>query len=583
MKKNHLYEKDLEQILKKEDIFPVFQPIVSLKDGSISGYEALSRIRGLHSITDIKTLFDTAVSTGHIWNLEQLARRKAFESVSSQSEGLFSGRFFLNVSPRIIYDQKFRSGFTKDLVRRYRLKPEQIVFEITERDSVADLSGFLGVIEHYKKESYQIAIDDAGSGYSGLNLICDVHPHFIKLDMHLIHGIDKNGIQAAAIRGMVELANLTNIRLIAEGIECVEELEVLINLGVHYGQGYYLGMPDPVMREVPEDIREIIQDFNLKKHRSWMHGISSYHIRNIAVKGITVPPDLVTGHALQYLEDHKEQPGICVSQGNKVVGILTREKMLSRLGGRYGYSLYQNKHISRIMDQNFLQVDGYTPISAVASMAMEREQRDLYDFIVVTEQEQYSGIVTIRDLLRKATEIDVNMARSANPLTGLPGNLEIEREMDSCISSQEPYTVLYFDLDNFKAFNDVYGFEKGDEIIRLLAEVIKSYMKKKDFLGHIGGDDFVAILRRYVSEDFLCRITSDFEERAQEFYTPEDRSRGFIITSNRHGTTEIFPLMSVTIAGITSSEHSFTTSFELSKELSFRKKAEKKRKGRQCS
>lgn len=583
MKKNCLYQKDLERILEKEALFSVFQPVVSLRDGTIFGYEALSRMQGEYSIKNIKDLFHLAALSGRAWKLEQLARKKAFESVFAQTDHVFSDFFFLNVGPQVIYDPKFRSGFTKGLVRKYHLRPEQIVFEITEQNSVADLKGFLGVIEHYKTEDYRIAIDDAGSGYSGLNLICDVHPHFIKLDMRLIRDIDKNSIQAAAVRGMVELANLTNIRLIAEGIERREELDVLISLGVHYGQGYYLGMPDPAMKQISEEIRETIRTFNLKKHSSGMHGVSSYYIRNIAAKGITVPPDLIVSQALSYLEEHKEQPGICITENHRVTGILTREKMLSRLGGRYGYSLYQNRQISLIMDRHFLQVDGYTPISATASMAMERDTPDLYDFIVVTEKDQYYGIVTIRDLLKKATEIDVNMARSANPLTGLPGNLQIEREITSCLQSQEPYTVLYFDLDNFKAFNDVYGFEKGDEIIRLLADTIKAHIHKGDFVGHIGGDDFVAILHRFVSEADLGRIISAFEEQALEFYSPEDRARGCIITSNRHGTTELYPLMSVTIASISSMEQGFTSVFEFSKELSSRKKAKKKKKGRQCS
>ncbi len=101
------------------------------------------------------------------------------------------------------------------------------------------MKGFKDTIRHYKLQGYNIAVDDAGSCYSGLNLICDIVPHYLKLDISLIHDIDKDAIKCAMVKSLVEFANLTHIELVAEGIECEEELKTLLKLGVHNGQGFF--------------------------------------------------------------------------------------------------------------------------------------------------------------------------------------------------------------------------------------------------------------------------------------------------------------------------------------------------------
>lgn len=574
---------ELKKIIKEERIYPVFQPIVSLRDGKILGYEALSRIEGTTCIKDIEALFETAIEAGEVWELERIARKAAFESIVTTQKEDYLAKLFLNVSPHVINDREFQSGFTKECIARYKFHPSQIIFEITERESIQEMEQFQRVVAHYKEENYQIAIDDVGSGYSGLNLICDVLPHYIKLDMKLVRGVQNNRMQYAAVKGLIELSNISNIQIIAEGIETKEELESLINIGVQYGQGYFLGMPDRTIRPIEPEILEQIREYNIRKHSMNKHGTDSFYIRNIVTNGLTVTPDKKVEEVAQYFEKNRELAGVCVVRDGKAEGILTRERLSKQLSGRYGYSLYQNKTVSRIMERKFLEVDSLTPINAVSATAMEREYENLYDFIVVTEEGNYYGIVTIKDLLRKATEIDVNMAKSANPLTGLPGNVVIEAEIKRCIESNSPYTVMYLDIDNFKAYNDVYGFEKGDQVIRVLAEVLRSQIQSLGFTGHIGGDDFVAILYETVSQGMQEKIIAEFENRARLLYTLTDRRNGYVITSNRHGVVEKFPLLSVTVVSVSSKERKYYTNYEVSQELTLRKKKAKQVRQRKVS
>lgn len=156
---------------------------------------------------------------------------------------------------------------------------------------------------------------------------------------------------------------------------------------------------------------------------------------------------------------------------------------------------------------------------------------------------------TIKNLSRL---IDAN--RCISNLTGLPGNAQIEIELKKRVSGKKPFAVLYADLDNFKAYNDKYGFMNGDEVIKFTAnclrEAIQSYGVKGDFLGHIGGDDFVAIVdydnARKISKDIIKK----FDSNIGEYYSEEDNENGFVKIPNRKGKLEKYPLMTITVAMI---------------------------------
>ena len=141
--------------------------------------------------------------------------------------------------------------------------------------------------------------------------------------------------------------------------------------------------------------------------------------------------------------------------------------------------------------------------------------------------------------------------RDANPLTGLPGNRAITQEVERRLASDEPFGFLYVDLDNFKAFNDYYGYSRGDKVLALLAESLQRAtmsQKGESFLGHVGGDDFVAVVNVEAACDIAHRLVEDFDERRRFLYDPEDWSRGWIEIQDRSGTVRRMPPVSVTVA-----------------------------------
>ena len=157
--------------------------------------------------------------------------------------------------------------------------------------------------------------------------------------------------------------------------------------------------------------------------------------------------------------------------------------------------------------------------------------------------------------------------RRVSPLTGLPGNVQIQAEMKKRLLNKEVFARMYFDLDNFKAYNDVYGFANGDEIIKFTAKVILKHVhnieNSDNFVGHIGGDDFVAIIGE-TDYDKVCQdIIAEFDSEAVNFYNNEDVERGYVEVANRKGIIEQFPLTSISIGVVEVDNKKIKTTLEI--------------------
>ncbi|HOV26700.1 MAG TPA: response regulator [Pseudobacteroides sp.] len=161
------------------------------------------------------------------------------------------------------------------------------------------------------------------------------------------------------------------------------------------------------------------------------------------------------------------------------------------------------------------------------------------------------------------TLIRIDRNRWANPLTGLRGNLEIQSEITRRIFSKDSFIVVYADLDNFKAYNDVYGFASGDRAIKLTADIIldciHAFGTPTDFVGHVGGDDFILIISPQYA-DLICEsIIKRFDKKIVELYNMEDRNQGFISTANRHGQMREYPIMSISLAAVSNENRNLTS------------------------
>ncbi len=208
-----------------------------------------------------------------------------------------------------------------------------------------------------------------------------------------------------------------------------------------------------------------------------------------------------------------------------------------------------------------------TPIIVISSNK-EKEHRieilkECVEHYIKVPIDQEYLYYTVKNLIRL-----LYINRRVSPLTGLPGNVQIQAEMKKRLLNKEEFAMLYLDLDNFKAYNDVYGFLNGDEIIKFTAKTIvrniDMFTDGEGFVGHIGGDDFVAIVSLDRDYERICQnIIAEFEQDVGKFFNEEDVEKGYLEVPNRKGIVEEFPLTSISIGVVVADKGRFHNVLEI--------------------
>ncbi len=237
--------KMFQDLVLAEDVAILYEPIVNLTTREILGHEALVRGPWKSELHSPDRLFQLAEETGLVFELDCLCRRTALRG----ARGLEAGRkLFLNCLPTAIHDPAFRGEVLQKTLEDLRLRPEDLVFEISERESIDNFSIFREISDHYKALGFQIALDDTGVAYGSLEAVMELAPDFIKVDLSLVRGIDTDPPRQELLRALHAVAGKLGGQIIAEGIETPEELETLQGLGSPYGQGYLFGRAAPLRR-----------------------------------------------------------------------------------------------------------------------------------------------------------------------------------------------------------------------------------------------------------------------------------------------------------------------------------------------
>jgi EAL domain-containing protein (putative c-di-GMP-specific phosphodiesterase class I) len=231
---------DLQEVLLADQLSTVFQPVVSLRDRTVIGYEALSRGPAGSVYQMPRRLFEMAERADLVFELDRKCRRRALASANTLPP---SATLFVNVYPSAMYDPEFQGAALVRLVEAQGLNPNRVVLEITENAAIENYEVFADALGELKRLGFSIAVDDVGAGYSGLEKIAHLHPQYLKFDRELIKDIDSSYIRREMTRALKSFADSIKSEIIAEGIERQEELETLVELGVGYGQGFLLGRP----------------------------------------------------------------------------------------------------------------------------------------------------------------------------------------------------------------------------------------------------------------------------------------------------------------------------------------------------
>ncbi|PLX95841.1 MAG: hypothetical protein C0620_03590 [Desulfuromonas sp.] len=531
----------LDTIISQRRIIPWFQPIVDLANGKIIGYEALVRGPSDSPLHSPSNLFNAAAHCNRLTELEMLCRDVNIEFFSRLK---LPGKLFLNVSPKALLEPDFPRGFTRKKLAEYQIDPRNVVIELTENFPILDIDTIRSALNHYRQEGFNVALDDLGSAYAGLRLWSELKPDLIKFDKYFIQSINRDKHKKQLIQSLQEIANCVECQTIAEGVETLEEYYVVQSLGVTYGQGYYFSRPSPSpLQQLPSNV--VLSSENTPQNQ--------FKWRTESVSGLikTVPTTCSSTTLCtvgDLFENMPELLALPVVDNGRPVGMLHRHEVMNILASRYGRDLRGNNAIREFMNISPLCIEKDVPIEKLSEIITKEDNKYQGNYFIITDTGTYLGVGMVTDLLKRITELQIRNARYANPLTLLPGNVPINEHLEHLLENHSPFTACYFDLDNFKPFNDFYGYSRGDMVIRLLGTILQSACNPQcDFIGHIGGDDFMIVFR---SQDWQqrCKMILDrFSEEVNELYDEEHRRQKGITSTDRLGQKTFYAITSVSI------------------------------------
>lgn len=561
-------------IIEQRRLTPLFQPIIDMKNGRIIGYEGLARGPSDSPLHSPSKLLKLARQTGLSHEIEKLCCQVVVEQFVKLQ---LPGNLFINFSPEVLMQEKFLAHGNLSLIREKGLAPQNVVIELTENEPVYEynLEMLVEVAAHYQSLGFKIAIDDLGEGFSSPRMWSELRPEYVKIDRHFIQNIDKDAVKAQFVKSLHEIVANSGCQVIAEGIETHAELMLVRDLDVHFGQGYHIARPSDAPSTVVS--AEAVKSLRAQAPAGENSDNNPHGISKLLIKSPCVAPDTPNEAVFNMFENDEQLHAVVVAKDGIPLGQINRYTMIDRFARPFRHELYGKKPCHKFMDAEPLIVDKNIPIQELSYLIAASDRRHLSNGFIITENDRYIGTGTGHDLIREITEMQIRAARYANPLTQLPGNVPINEHIDTLLNQQTTFCACYCDLDHFKPFNDVYGFSQGDEMIKITAKVLAECCDPElDFLGHIGGDDFIILFGSPDWEDRCQRALEKFGVAADRFFSAEDREKGGYITENRHGEKEFHALTTLSIGATKVEAGMFNSHMEISTVAAETKKMAKK-------
>ncbi len=558
----------------------VFQPILDFRARNYLAFEGLIRGPVDTPLHTPGALFDLAHKAGLNTEFERLCREVVLRGFAALN---LPGKLFINVSINCLADPLFMNGHTSRLLEEIGLRPQQIVIELTENQHVSDFSALRDVLAAYRKLGYQIAVDDLGEGFSNLRMWSEVRPEYVKIDRHFISGIADDALKFSLVRAMHEIAEASDCRVIAEGIETEAEFATVRDLGISYGQGFLIARPEtnPVYgcNEAVQEMISRSQVIVFPNTRSGGIKVTTAHDMMTRVMPVTPDTDNETIFA-RFEQDRALLVVPVVTHDGKPLGLINRHSLLDRYARPFRREIYGKKPCTLLMDPQPLIVDHRTSLQEIGLLLGQAAHHHMFDGFVVIEDGRYIGIGATQVLMTLITDLQITAARYANPLTQLPGNVPISEHIDRLIDNRSEFVACYCDLDHFKPFNDHYGYRQGDQLIQLLGSILSRVCDPRlDFVGHIGGDDFMLLMQSEDWQDTLTRALQLFADAVGSTTTDDHRQQGGYWGEDRRGNAIFHPLPTLSIGCLMVGGEDFHSHHEVSAAVSSAKKQAKKISG----
>ena len=549
----------LAQMLRGSHLYPVFQPIASLAGGEIYAHEAL--IRGPQG-TALETP-DALLKAAGQENLDfDFESRCVIAALDQWGDLNNPGRLFVNISAAVLVQLLLVCGRDAlvELVSSFGVLPRMLVLEITEHERVTDMDRLARMVEVVRLAGVSLALDDFGDGRSSLRLWSQLKPEFVKIDKYFTTNISQNTDKRKTVQALQQIAAIFDTALIAEGIETQHDLRMLRDLGILYGQGYLLGRPDasPKNRIAPEGL-DVLQDSRVAVFPECNRVSRPGHLRRSSViHAPTAGVDTTIDAVAQVFMANKELHAIAVVDADCPVAVINRMQFMNEYSQLYYREVWGKKSCMVHANREPRLIERDHRVDELIGILTSDDQRYLADGFIVTENGRYLGLGKADQLVRSVTETRIEAARHANPLTSLPGNLPIGQHIERLLNSGAEFVACYADLNNFKPFNDRYGYWRGDEMICLLARVVLANCDpQRDFVGHVGGDDFIVLLQSTDWHGRCERIIDELAASALALFDDTARRSGGIQAEDRHGVSRFFPCTTLSIGAVVVQPGSF--------------------------
>lgn len=524
----------VQRLIDREAITIVFQPIFDLQRGRVIGHEALTRPDPDSGFRHAGELYTAAHHAGLVFDLEHLARIKTFESVNNHDGGV---TLFLNNSPQVLCDDRFMDMLHDELTAAPDLSPNRLVLELTERDDFSLMGQLATQTFLLREQGFQMAIDDVGAGTSGLNRIMTLRPQWLKLDRELVSNIDGDPFKQNMIRFLSQFSRISNIRVIGEGIERRHELKSLIELGIDGGQGYYLACPGRLDQPINDLLGGEISDLlSASTYRRWADGKGpgiGAGARPVPVFAATLRAD----EAQQRLAAASHDAGIIVVDGSTCIGWLPTDTLRDAEAAT---------PIGRLRLVAPTLLDYRTPVQEAIAVVSARPESNLLDPLIITEHDRPEGMLTVRELLAAAARSSAEEQAHVTGLTGLPDRAHADRWLDGRIRHGASLDAVFIDLCDFGAYNEAYGLEMGDAMIRRLVGLIRATVPTNNDIGdlliaHLGADRLLLVGALDLPR-VLYDLHDAFIEARPEMFSPIDIAAGAFRRSPDPGHFDVFNL-----------------------------------------
>ncbi len=545
-------EGPLAVLLRQGGLYPVFQPIANLVDGAVYAHEALIRGPQGSPLQSPDALLHAASEEGlsHAFEMECIWCALRAWGVQGQS-----GRLFLNISAGVMAAAFGELGIAPLLqrVRALGVTPRMLMLEITEHERVPDMDQLLHIAKGVREAGIGLVLDDFGDGRSSLRLWSQLKPEIVKIDKYFTRNISAHSDQLKTLQALQQIAEIFGSELVAEGVETAEDLRVLRDLAITYGQGYLLGMPDRMAAaNVQPAAQQVLQEQHISVFPVPVHGPTVGQLRELSIiRAPTVTWSTSNSELAAIFSDHPDIHALALLEGERPVGIINRAQFMVEFTKLYYREVWGRRNCAPHVNRQPRIIERDHSVEEILGILTSQDQRYLSDGFIVTDNGRYVGLGTGEHLVRSVTETRVEAARHANPLTFLPGNIPISQHIERLLHKRVEFVACYADLNHFKPFNDYYGYWRGDEMIRLIARVaMEQCDAQRDFLGHVGGDDFILLFQ---SSDWRQRCTSlveKFNVQARLMYDASALERGGIQAEDRRGEMQFFSFTTVSIGAV---------------------------------